>query len=143
MRAEQLSIFLENKAGSIAEVTAILRDTGINIRALSLADTTDFGVLRMIVNNVKSAEEALTKEGFTVGKTNIIAVNVDDSPGGLNKILDPIYAQNINVEYMYAFANPKQYNAIMVFRFDDTDKAISILKENSLKIIEGEKVYNL
>ena len=97
----------------------------------------------MIVNNVKTAEEALTKEGFTVGKTNIIAVNVDDSPGGLNKILDPIYAQDINVEYMYAFANPKQYNAIMVFRFDDTDKAISILKENSLEIIEGEEVYNL
>lgn len=143
MRAEQLSIFLENKAGSISEVTAILRDAGVNIRALSLADTTDFGVLRMIVNNVKTAEEALTKEGFTVGKTNIIAVNVDDSPGGLNKILDPIYAQDINVEYMYAFANPKHYNAIMVFRFDDTDKAISILKENSLEIIEGEKVYNL
>ena len=143
MRAEQLSIFLENKAGSIAEVTAILRDAGVNIRALSLADTTDFGVLRMIVNNVKKAEQALTSEGFTVGKTNIIAVKVDDSPGGLNKILDPIYSQEINVEYMYAFANPKQHNAIMVFRFDDTDKAISILKENSLEIIEGEKVYNL
>ena len=143
MRAEQLSIFLENKAGSIAEVTAILRDAEVNIRALSLADTTDFGVLRMIVNNVNKAEQALTAEGFTVGKTNIIAVNIDDSPGGLNKILDPIYAQDINVEYMYSFANPKQYNAIMVFRFDDTDKAIKILQENSLEIIEGEKVYNL
>lgn len=143
MRAEQLSIFLENKAGSIAEVTAILRDARVNIRALSLADTTDFGVLRMMVNNVNKAEQALTTEGFTVGRTNIIAVNIDDSPGGLNKILDPIYAQDINVEYMYSFANPKQYNAIMVFRFDDTDKAIKILQENSLEIIEGEKVYNL
>jgi hypothetical protein len=143
MRAEQLSIFLENKAGSIAEVTAILRDAGVNIRALSLADTTDFGVLRMIVNKINKAEQALKAEGFSVGKTNIIAISIDDSPGGLNKILDPIYAQDINVEYMYAFANPKQYNAIMVFRFDDTDKAISILKENSLKIIEGKKVYNL
>ena len=143
MRAEQLSIFLENKAGSIAEVTAILRDAGVNIRALSLADTTDFGVLRMIVNNVNKAEQALKTEGFTVGKTNIIAVNIDDSPGGLNKILDPIYAQDINVEYMYSFANPKQYNAVMVFRFDDTDKAIRILQENSLEIIKGEKVYNL
>ncbi len=143
MRAEQLSIFLENKAGSIAEVTAILRDAGVNIRALSLADTTDFGVLRMIVNHIKKAEQALKKEGFSVGKTNIIAVSVDDSPGGLNKILDPLYAQDINVEYMYAFANPKKYNAIMVFRFDDTGKAITILKENSLEIIEGENVYNL
>jgi hypothetical protein len=143
MRAEQLSIFLENKAGSIAEVTAILRDAGVNIRALSLADTTDFGVLRMIVNNTKKAEEALKKEGFSVGKTNIVAISVDDSPGGLNKILDPIYAQDINVEYMYAFANPKQYKAIVVFRFDDADKAITILKENSIEIIDGEKVYNL
>ncbi len=143
MRAEQLSIFLENKAGSIAEVTAILRDAGVNIRALSLADTTDFGVLRIVVNKITKAEQALKAEGFSVGKTNIIAISVDDSPGGLNRILDPIYAQDINVEYMYAFANPKQYKAIMVFRFDDTDKAINILKENSLKIIEGEEVYNL
>ncbi len=143
MRAEQLSIFLENKAGSIAEVTAILRDAGINIRALSLADTTDFGVLRMIVNNINKAEKVLKAEGFSVGKTNIIAISVDDAPGGLNKILDPIYAQDINVEYMYAFANPKQHKAVMVFRFDDVDKAISILKENSLEIIEGGKVYNL
>ena len=143
MRAEQLSIFLENKAGSIGEVTAILRDAGVNIRALSLADTTDFGVLRMIVNNNIKAEQTLQAAGFTVGKTNIIAVSIDDSPGGLNKILDPIYAQDINVEYMYAFANPKQYQAVMVFRFDDIDKAINILNENSLEIIEGEKVYNL
>jgi len=143
MRAEQLSIFLENKAGSIAEVTSILRNAGVNIRALSLADTTDFGVLRMVVNKVKLAEDALTKAGFTVGKTDIIAVEVDDSPGGLNKILDPIYAREINVEYMYAFANPKECKAVMVFRFDDTDTAISILKENSSKIIEGKKVYNL
>jgi hypothetical protein len=143
MRAEQLSIFLENKAGSIAEVTAILRDAGVNIRALSLADTTDFGVLRMVVNHINQAESALEKAGFIVGRANIIAVSIDDSPGGLNKILDPIYAQNINVEYMYAFANPKAYNAIMVFRFDDIDKAITILKNNSLEIIEGEQVYNL
>ena len=143
MRAEQLSIFLENKAGSIGEVTAILRDAGVNIRALSLADTTDFGVLRMVVNNVIKAEQALSAAGFTVGKTNIIAVSIDDSPGGLNKILDPIYAQDINVEYMYAFANPKQYQAVMVFRFDDIDKAINILKDNSLEIIEGKKVYDL
>ncbi len=143
MRAEQLSIFLENKAGSIAEVTTILSNAGVNIRALSLADTTDFGVLRMIVNNNEKAEYALKTEGFTVGKANIIAVALDDSPGGLNKILDPICAKDINVEYMYSFANPKDYNAVMVFRFDDIDKAINIIEENSLEIIQGEKVYNL
>lgn len=143
MRAEQLSLFLENKAGSIGEVTGILRDAKVNIRALSLADTTDFGVLRMVVDNVIKAEQALNDAGFTVGKTNIIAVSIDDSTGGLNKILDPIYAQDINVEYMYAFANPKEYQAVMVFRFDDIDKAINILQKNSIEIIEGKKVYNL
>ncbi len=143
MRVEQISIFLENKAGRLAEVTAILRDAGVNIRALSLADTTDFGILRLIVNNNQAAKDALKKEGFTVGTTDVIAAIVEDKPGGLNNILDPLTILGINVEYMYAFANPKGNNAIMIFRFDDLERAISILKERSIKIIKGEDVYNL
>ncbi len=128
MLAEQISIFIENKEGRLAEVTAILRDADVNIRALSLADTTDFGVLRLIVNDNEKAEQALRKEGFTVGRTKVLAVEVSDEPGGLNKVLDPLWMQNVNVEYMYAFANPQCKNAIMVFRFDDHDKALGILK---------------
>ncbi len=143
MRVEQISIFLENKAGRLAEVTAILRDAGVNIRALSLADTTDFGVLRLIVNNNQAAKDALKKEGFTVGTTDVIAAVVEDTPGGLNNILDPLTIQGINVEYMYAFANPRGNNAIMIFRFDDLERAISILNEKSIEIIKGEDVYNL
>ncbi len=143
MRVEQISIFLENKAGRLAEVTAILRDANVNIRALSLADTTDFGILRLIVNNNQAARDALKKEGFTVGTTDVIAIKVNDSPGGLNDVLDPLTAKGINVEYMYAFANPQGNNAIMVFRFDDLDRAISILNEKSIKIIKGKDVYNL
>ena len=143
MRVEQISIFLENKAGRLAEVTAILRDADINIRALSLADTTDFGILRLIVNNNTKAEETLKKEGFTVGKTNVIAVEVNDTPGGLNTVLDPLTMAGINVEYMYAFANPQSKNAIMIFRFDDLDKAISILADKGITVIKGEDVYNL
>ena len=143
MRVEQISIFLENKAGRLAEVTAILRDAGVNIRALSLADTTDFGVLRLIVNNNQAAKDALKKEGFTVGTTDVIAAVVEDNPGGLNNILDPLTIQGINVEYMYAFANPRGNNAIMIFRFDDLERAISILNEKSIEIIKGEDVYNL
>ena len=143
MRAEQISIFLENKAGRLAEVTAILRDSNVNIRALSLADTTDFGILRLIVNDNKKAEEALKREGFTVGKTNVLAVKVEDSPGGLNRVLDPLCAQDVNVEYMYAFATPKTNRAIMIFRFDDIDRAIRILKENDIEVIKGEDVYNM
>ncbi len=143
MRVEQISIFLENKAGRLAEVTAILKNAGVNIRALSLADTTDFGVLRLIVNNNQKAKESLKKEGFTVGTTDVICLIVEDNPGGLNNVLDPITAQGINVEYMYAFANPKGNNAIMIFRFDDLDKAISILNANSIKILRGKDVYTL
>lgn len=127
MRAEQISIFLENKAGRLAEVTATLRDANVNIRALSLADTTDFGILRLIVNDNQKAEKVLKDEGFTVGKTDVIAVEVDDNPGGLNQVLDPLTREGINVEYMYAFANPHGKNAIMIFRFDNIDKAIEIL----------------
>ena len=90
MFVEQISIFIENKEGRLAEVTAILRDANVNIRALSLADTTDFGVLRLIVNNSEKAEKVLKKEGFTVGKTQVMAVEVKDEPGGLNGILDPL-----------------------------------------------------
>ncbi len=106
MRAEQISIFLENKAGRLAEVTNILRNANVNIRALSLADTTDFGILRLIVNDNEKAEKALRAEGFTVGKTNVLAIEVDDTPGGLNDVLDPLTSAGVNVEYMYAFANP-------------------------------------
>lgn len=143
MLAEQISIFIENKEGRLAEVTAILRDADVNIRALSLADTTDFGVLRLIVNDNEKAEQALRKEGFTVGRTKVLAVEVSDEPGGLNKVLDPLWMQNVNVEYMYAFANPQCQNAIMVFRFDDHDKALEILEKHQIKVITTEDISRL
>ncbi len=143
MLAEQISVFIENKEGRLAEVTAILRDAGVNIRALSLADTTDFGVLRLIVNDNDKAEHALKKEGFTVGKTKVLAVEVNDEPGGLNRVLDPLCTCEVNVEYMYAFANPKCQNAIMIFRFDDHEKALKILAENNIKVIDGTEICNL
>ncbi|MCG8549568.1 MAG: amino acid-binding protein [Desulfobacterales bacterium] len=141
--AEQISIFIENKEGRLAEVTAILRDAGVNIRALSLADTTDFGVLRLIVNENEKATAALRNQGFTVGKTRVLAVEVNDEPGGLNQVLDPLSEQGVNVEYMYAFANPQCKNAIMIFRFDDIEKAIVILAEKGIKVIDKEEISNL
>ena len=141
--AEQISIFIENKEGRLAEVTAILRDAQVNIRALSLADTTDFGVLRLIVNDNDKATAALKNQGFTVGKTQVLAVEVSDEPGGLNRVLDPLWQQNVNVEYMYAFANPQCQNAIMIFRFDDIEKARQILADNGIKVIDGNELCNL
>ena len=140
MKAVQISIFLENTGGRIAEATSILAKAGINIRALSLADTTDFGVLRLIVNDVDKAEAALKNEGFTVGKTNVVAVEVSDDPGGLNQILEILSEAGINVEYIYAL---KQINnkAIMIFRFDNTDNAIKVLEDKGVKIFSGKEVY--
>ena len=143
MFVEQISIFIENTEGRLAEVTAILRDTNVNIRALSLADTTDFGVLRLIVNDNDKAEQALKKEGFTVGRTKVMAVEIDDEPGGLNKVLDPLCENEVNVEYMYAFANPQCKNAIMMLRFNDYDKALKILGQKNIKVFTKQEITNL
>ncbi|MFO8085440.1 MAG: ACT domain-containing protein [Desulfobacterales bacterium] len=143
MRAEQISVFLENRAGRIAEVSAILAEAQVNIRALSLADTSDFGVLRLIVDNNEKATETLKNAGFTVGKTDVVAVEVEDRPGGLHRILDLLFKSGINVEYMYAFVQQSGSNAVMIFRFDQTDKALSVLSENNIKTIDGKTLYTM
>lgn len=142
MKVEQISVFLENKAGRLAEVTQVLAEAGVNIRALSLADTSDFGILRLIVTDNEKAKEALKERGFTVGRTTVVAVEVDDQPGGLALILSQLSAQGINVEYMYAFVHQSS-NAILIFRFDRTDQAIEVLQEKGLVIVPGEKLYNM
>lgn len=142
MKVIQISIFLENTGGRIAEATAILAHAGINIRAMSLADTTDFGVLRLIVNDVDKAEKALKDKGFTVGKTNVVAVEVEDKPGGLNAILQILAQADINVEYIYALLKEGQ-NAVMIFRFDNTDNALKVLGEKGIKVFTGEEVYTM
>lgn len=143
MKVEQISVFLENKSGRIAEVTGILAESGINIRALSLADTSDFGVLRMIVDNNQKAEEALKKHNFTVGKTFVVAVEIEDKPGGLYKILSILHKVSINVEYMYAFVQPNSKNAVMIFRFEKLEEAVRVLQENGVVVVDGDKVYTL
>jgi hypothetical protein len=143
MRAEQISVFLENKAGRLAEVTGILSDAKVNIRALALADTSDFGVLRLIVDNNEKAAEALKNRGFTVGRTDVLAVEVEDRPGGLHRILDLLNGAEINVEYMYAFVQHSGKNAVMIFRFDNIDEAVKVLEKNNVKVINGSEVYTL
>lgn len=143
MRVEQISVFLENKAGRLAEVTRILSEAGVNIRALSLADTSDFGILRLIVNDNNKAKEALKQNGFTVGKTDVVAVEVEDRPGGLHKILDSLFHANVNVEYMYAFVQQSGSNAVIIFRFDNLDEAVRVLQANGVTVIEAEKLYSI
>lgn len=143
MRVEQIAVFLENKSGRLAEITAILAENNINIRALAVADTADFGILRLIVDKVDEAEKALKEKGFTVGKTTVIAVEVPDRTGGLAAVLDCIQKIGLNVEYMYAFVNKTGENAVLIFRFDDMTKAIQSLQENGFTILESSQVYNL
>jgi hypothetical protein len=143
MRVEQISVFLENKTGRLAEVMRILAEAGINIRALSLADTSDFGILRLIVNENDKAKEVLRDSGFTVGKTDVVAVEVEDRPGGLHKILGVLNKADINVEYMYAFVQQSGDNAVIIFRFDNLDEAVKVLTENGVTVINGSKVYTM
>jgi hypothetical protein len=143
MRVEQISVFLENRAGRLAEITRVLGEAEVNIRALSLADTSDFGILRLIVSDNDKAKEVLKEHGFTVGKTSVVAVEVEDRPGGLNRILEILSKESINVEYMYAFVQHSGANALMIFRFDDIDSAVKLLMDNDIKVLEGNTVYTL
>lgn len=141
MKIEQLSIFLENKAGRLAEVTAVLAGAGINIRALSLADTSDFGILRLIVNDHEKAKNALKEAGFTVGLTSVVAVEVPHTPGGLNGFLQMLGKEGINVEYMYAFLQ-RGDNAVLIFRFNRVDAALEILRKTDFTVLSTDQVCN-
>jgi len=143
MRVEQIAVFLENKSGRLAELTAKLAEEKINIRALSVADTADFGILRLIVDNVEKAKSTLKSNGFTVGVTNVIAVEVADKTGGLAGVLKTIEEEKLNVEYMYAFVNKTGENAVLIFRFDEMDKAIESLLRTGYKILTGEEICGL
>jgi len=143
MKVEQISIFIENKSGRLAEVARVLGEKGVNIRALSLADTSDFGILRLIVDNTDLAKETLKAGGFTVSKTEVVAIEVPDQPGGLSSILQVLDDSKINVEYMYAFVERNADNAVIIFRFDDTDGAISTLQKKGVNILPGERIYGL
>ena len=143
MQVEQISVFLENKSGRLSEVTAILSEANVNIRALALADTSDFGVLRLIVDDTETARQALKNNGFTVGKTNVVAVEVADRPGGLHEILTMLHEATLNVEYMYAFVRSSGSNAVMIFRIEKDQEAIRLLESKGVHVIDGEHLYNL
>jgi hypothetical protein len=143
MIVEQISIFLENKPGTLEDATRALRDADINIRALSLADTSDFGILRLIVNDIGRAEQALQSRGFTVRRTPVVAVEVPDRPGGLHSIVELVARNGINVEYTYAFVDRSGDNALIIFRFDRTEEAVDVLVNNGFTVLPGERVYQI
>ena len=143
MLVEQIAVFLENKSGRLAEITTVLAENGVNIRALSVADTADFGILRLIVDKVETAKSVLKESGFTVGKTHVIAVEVEDRTGGLAKVLQSLHRADINVEYMYAFVNKTGENAVLIFRFEKMEEAIKTLQGDGFTILTREQICAL
>lgn len=135
MTINQLSIFVENKAGTVAKITKSIADAGVSIRALSVADTQEFGILRLIVSDVKKAKEALHENDCVVSITKVIGVEIPDVAGGLSSVLELMSENNINVEYLYAFITISGQHAYVVLRVEDNDKAAKILKENGVKLV--------
>ena len=143
MKVEQISVFVENKSGRLAEVARTLGDAKVNIRALSIADSSDFGILRIIVNDNDTAVAVLKQKGFTVSKTEVVAVEVSDQPGGLAQILNLLEKEKLNVEYMYAFLARRSDSAVIVFRFEENDSAIKVLSVAGVPILDGNTLYSL
>jgi len=143
MQVEQISIFLENKPGRLENMTRILKDANVNIRTLSMADSSDFGIVRLIVDRVDDAARVFKEQGYTFSRTSVVAVEVPDRAGGLHYILDILAKANVNVEYMYAFVEKSGQNAVMLFRFDKPDEAVDTLKRHNATVLPGEALYSL
>ncbi len=143
MKLTQISVFLENKRGRLHEVCALLGKNRINIRALNVAESEDFGILRMLVDNPRDAAVQLKKNGFVSSFTDIVAVEVGDKPGGLAALLKAIDDNGLNVEYMYGFVEKASDKALMVFRFDEPDKAVTLLKKNGVTLVGKDGIGGL
>jgi len=143
MNVKQISVFLENKAGRLADVTKVIGDKGIDISALSIADTTNYGILRLIVNKPDEAEKILKECGYTVNITSVLAVAIDDVPGSLANILGILDTNNISVEYSYAFVGKKINKALVILKVEDSEAAINVLTENNVRLLRDEEVYGL
>ncbi len=138
MTIHQISVFLENKAGQLAEITGILSENQVNMRAINIAETADYGVLRLIVDDAFKASTILLNEGFILTMSPVVGVAVPDTPGGLSKVLSVISSAEIDVEYMYSVFSQKEEQACMIFRVADTDGLASVLDRNGIAMLSGE-----
>ncbi|MDO5819011.1 MAG: acetolactate synthase [Methanobrevibacter sp.] len=139
----QLSIFLENKVGKLYQVLDLLAENEINIRALSLADTTEFGILRLVVQDPIKAKDVLEKKDYIVKNTPIIGAELDDTPGGLSSILKILKDEGIDLEYLYAFTHEKEDKAILLLQSKELNELIAILNAYKVPLVPAEEVYNL
>jgi hypothetical protein len=140
MKLKQISVFLENRKGRLGKAMNVLSSADVNIRALSIADTSEFGILRMIVHDPDRAQEVLEKNNFVVKVNEVIAVEVVDEPGGLDELLSVLNKADINVEYLYAFVEKKSEKAIVVLRTEDLDAGISALEKGGIGIVAADEI---
>ena len=140
MTIPQISVFLENKAGQLADITGILSQNQVNMRAINIAETTDYGVLRVIVDDAAKASSILLEQGFILTMTPVVGVAVPDTPGGLSKVLSVISSAEIDVEYMYSVFGQKDGQACMIFRVADSDGLSAVLERNEIRTIAGEEL---
>lgn len=143
MKIKQLSIFLQNRMGSLSKPLEVLSDADVNIRAMCMADTSEFGILRLVVDNPEKGKDALEENGFLVKITEIIGVEMNDTPGGLTSVLKVIKDNEIDLEYLYAFTHEKEGKAILLLHSDDIDRLISVLKDSDITVVQSDEVYNL
>jgi hypothetical protein len=143
MKVQQISVFLENKAGRLAHVAKVLKENKINIRALTVADSSDFGILRLIVNQPEKAFEVLKSEGFMVKQNAIIAVEIDDREGLFFDIMNLCDRSEINVEYTYSFVEQHSNKAVIFLRFEDPDKAIEVFSKSGYKLLTNEEIRKI
>lgn len=141
MKLPQLSVFLENRPGSLMEPLKVLAAADINLVSISLADTEQFGILRLVLKDWEYAKSVLEKDGWVVNVTDVVAVDVDDQPGGLVKMLAVLAEAGINIEYMYAFALRRNVKAVLLFRFEDPDAAIEVLDKAGIGVIQEAELY--
>lgn len=140
MTIPQISVFLENKAGQLADITGILSENQVNMRAISIAETADYGVLRLIVDDASKASSILLENGFILTMTPVVGVAVSDTPGSLSKVLGVISREEIDVEYMYSVFGQKDGMACMIFRVADSDRLTALLEDNGISTITGEEL---
>ena len=143
MKIKQISVFVENTVGRVAAITRSIADAGVDIRALSMADTSDFGILRLIVNKPEAAIEKLQKVGLTVILTDVIAVGIEDKPGAFADVADILGKANVNIEYMYAFVSRKSNNAFVILRVEDWQRGMDALETAGVYLLDGSEVYDM
>jgi len=143
VKVRQVSVFLENKSGRLYEACRCLAEAEVNIRALAIAETADYGVLRLIVNDPDKAIRVMTENAFTVSETEVIAVEVTDRPGGLAAVLAPLYDANVNIEYLYCFVEKSGESAVVVFRVEQIEQAIRALQGSGFTVMREEEVYRI